>query len=108
MRYSRQLRQVRRVRKTTKIQYRQLMALELDGIVAITLHSATSKLTISIERVAGAQVVDTLCEVLRTRRQDLKAEARQLRQDWQEGEHLLARTTSARSEQPLVGKTPDA
>lgn len=89
--YSKQLRQVRRARKVARTQQHQLVALELEGIVALTLHSVTQTLTVPIEREVGAQVVDTLREALRERRQVLKTEARQLRQDWWESEMLRVR-----------------
>jgi len=91
MRYSKQLRQVRRARKVARSQQHQVLALELEGLVALTLHSATQTLTVPIERAAGAQVVDTLREALRERRQVLKREARQLRLDWQESEAIRVR-----------------
>ena len=102
--YSKQLRQVRRVRKVARAQQHQLLVLELEGIVAITLHSATQTLTVPIERAAGAQVVDTLREALRERRRVLKTEARQLHQDWQESETLRARKEKSRPDQPLAGE----
>ncbi|MFD2719564.1 hypothetical protein ACFST9_12620 [Hymenobacter monticola] len=102
--YSKQLRQVRRARKLARTQQHQLVALELEGIVALTLHSATQTLTVPIERAAGAQVVDTLREALRERRQVLKTEARQLRQDWWESEMLRARQENSPPDQPLAGE----
>ena len=100
--YSKQLRQVRRARKEARAQQHQLVALELEGIVALTLHSVTQTLTVPIERAAGAQVVDTLREALRERRQVLKTEARQLLQDWWESEMLRARKENASPDQPLA------
>lgn len=102
--YSKQLRQVRRARKVARIQQHQVLALELEGIVALTLHSATQTLTVPIERAAGAQVVDTLLKALRERRQALKTEAQQLRQDWQESETLRARKEKPRPDQSLAGE----
>ena len=102
--YSKQLRQVLRARKVAKSQQHQVLALELEGIVALTLHSATQTLTVPIERAAGAQVVDTLREALRERRQVLKTEARQLRHDWQESETLRARKEPPRPTPPLAGE----
>jgi hypothetical protein len=58
-----------------------LLSLELDGFVALTLHTVTEKLTVPIEREVGAQVADTLREALRERRRALKVEAKQLRRD---------------------------
>ncbi|WP_022826211.1 hypothetical protein [Hymenobacter norwichensis] len=98
--YSKQLRQVRRARQAARAQQHQLLALELEGIVALTLHSATQAVTVPVERAAGAQVVDTLREALCDRRQALKTEARQLRQDWQESETRQVRKGQTRPDQP--------
>ncbi|SFQ83085.1 hypothetical protein SAMN04515668_4904 [Hymenobacter arizonensis] len=62
--------------------------------MALTLHSTTRTLTVPIERGAGVQVIDLLGQALRERRQVLKKEARQLRQDWQESETLRGRSPS--------------
>ncbi len=102
--YSKQLRLVRRARKVARTQQHRLLDLELEGIVALTLHSATRTLLVPIERTAGAQVVDTLREVLRERRGALKMEARQLRRDWQESETLRVRKGQPGSDQPLAGE----
>lgn len=64
---------------------------------SIVLHSTTQTLTVAVERPAGAQVVDTLREALRDRRQALKTEARQLHQDWQETESLRTRKDQSSS-----------
>ena len=101
--YSKQLRQVRRVRKEARAQQHQLLALELEGLVALTLHSTTRTLTVPIERTAGVQVIDLLGQALRERRQVLKKEARQPRQDWQESETLRGRSPS-RPDQSLTGE----
>ncbi len=79
--YRKHLRQVRRARRQAKAQQRALLTLELEGFVALTLHTVTSTLTIPIEREIGAQVADTLREALRERRRTLKTEAGQLRRD---------------------------
>ncbi|WP_035566114.1 hypothetical protein [Hymenobacter sp. IS2118] len=92
--YSKQLRKVRRARKVARAQQHELLTLELEGVVAITLHSTTRTLTVPIERTAGVQVIDLLGQGLREHRQVLKAEARQLRQDWQESETLRGRSPS--------------
>ena len=102
--YSKQLRLVRRARKAARTQQHQLHSLELEGLVALTLHSATRTLLVPIELTAGAQVVDTLREVLRERRRALKTEARQLRRDWQESETLRARQGQPSPDQPLAGE----
>ena len=103
--YSKQLRKVRRARKVARAQQHQLLNLELEGLVALTLHSTTRTLTVPIERTAGVQVIDLLGQALRERRQVLKAEARQLRQDWQESETLRGRGPSpTRPDQSLNGE----
>ena len=56
--YSKQLRQVRRARQAARAQQHQLLEMELEGIVALTLHSVTQSLTVPIERAAGTQVVE--------------------------------------------------
>ena len=104
--YSKQLRQVRRARQAARAQQHQLLEMELEGIVALTLHSVTQSLTVATERAAGAQVVEALREALRDRRQVLKTEARQLRQDWQGSETLRAR--KAPLSQPFAAPLPVA
>ena len=104
--YSKQLRQVRRARQAVRAQQHQLLALELEGIVALTLHSVTQSLTVLIKREVGVQVVEALREALRDRRQILKTEARQLRQDWQGSETLRAR--KAPLSQPFAAPLPVA
>jgi hypothetical protein len=98
--YSKQLRKVRRARKVARTQQHELLNLELEGVVAITLHSITRTLTVPTERTAGVQVIDLLGQGLREHRQMLKEEARQLRQDWQESEALRGRSPS-RADQSL-------
>jgi hypothetical protein len=89
--YSKQLRLLRWARKVAKAQQYELLALELEGINAITLHTTTYRLTVPIERETGGQLVDTLREALRDRHRVLQTEARQLRQDWQESKALRDR-----------------
>ncbi len=91
MSYRRDLQQLRRAGKQAKRQQRQLAALELAGLTAVTLHAHAQQLTIPIERLTGAPLVDVLREALRDRRQALAAEARQVRHDWLEGEGLDGR-----------------
>ncbi|MBO0360854.1 hypothetical protein J0X19_23040 [Hymenobacter sp. BT186] len=104
--YSKQLRQVRRARKAVRAQQQQLLAMELEGIVALTLHSVTQSLTVATEREAGVQVIDLLGQALRERRQLLQKEARQLRQDWQESERLRAPKGQPLPDQPPASETP--
>lgn len=79
--YRKYLRQVRRARRRAKAQQRALLTLELEGFVALTLHTVSETLTVPIEREVGAQVAGTLHEALRERRRTLKIEAGQLRRD---------------------------
>jgi hypothetical protein len=104
--YSKHLRLVRRARQVAKTWQQQLIALELEGIVALTLHSATQTLTVPIERPDGAQVVDTLREALRDRRRLLKAEARQLRQNWQQSDGLRVRKSASDRDGPATDEAP--
>lgn len=92
--YSKQLRKVRHAHKVARAQQHELLTLELEGVVAITLHSTTQTLTVPVGRTAGVQVIDLLGQALRERRQVLKEEARQLRQDWQESETLRVQSPS--------------
>ncbi len=89
--YRKQLSLIRRARRAAHTQQHLLLALELDGLTAVTLHTHTRQLTISIERAEAGQLVDTLREALRDRRRTLKQEARQLRQDWRESQRLRKR-----------------
>ena len=102
--YSKQLRQVRRARKVARTQQHQLLVLELEGIVALTLHSVTRTLTVATEREAGVQVIDLLGQALRERRQILKADARDLLENWEESERLHVRKGQPLSESSTVGE----
>jgi hypothetical protein len=98
--YSKQLRLVRWARKVVKAQQYELLALELEGITAITLHTTIHRLTVPVEREAGGQLVDTLREAMRDRRRVLQTEARQLRQDWQESKALRDQQRESTREAP--------
>lgn len=91
MSYRRALQHLRRAGKLAKRQQRQLATLELAGLTAVTLHANTQELTIALERLTGAPLVDVLRETLRDRRQAFAAEAQQVRQAWLEGEWLEGR-----------------
>ncbi len=92
--YRKHLRQVRRARRRAKAQQRALLTLELEGFVALTLHTVTETLTVPIEREVGAQVADTLREALRERRRALKTEAGQLRRDGGENAYRQGKAQS--------------
>jgi hypothetical protein len=101
--YRKHLRQVRRARRRAKAQQRALLTLELEGFVALTLHTVTQTLTVPIEREVGAQVADTLREALRERRRFLKTEASQLRRDGGENAY---RRDNAQAEPAALPSTP--
>lgn len=100
--YRKHLHQVRRARRRAKEQQRALLTLELEGFVALTLHTATETLTVPIERAVGAQVADTLREALRERRRFLKTEARQLRRDGGENAYRRGKNLPEPAAQPLT------
>jgi hypothetical protein len=91
--YQRQLRQLKRARQRTRMQQHALARLELEGIVALTLHTASRNLLVAVERETGAQTADMLREALRDRRRQLKAEARQLRRAAEENAALRSGAT---------------
>lgn len=86
--YGKHLRRLRKARQVLKRQQQQLLDLELEGLVAITLHSVSDRLTITMEHEVIMQAVDLLREGLRDRRKQLKTEAKQLRYNWSETEAL--------------------
>ncbi|MGI4736641.1 MAG: hypothetical protein ACRYG7_15820 [Janthinobacterium lividum] len=94
--YGKHLRRLRKTRQTLKRQQQLLLDLEFEGMVAITLHSVTGKLTITLEHELIMQAADLLREGLRDRRKQLKIEARQLRRDWSETELLEERAAQKR------------
>lgn len=104
--YRKHLRQVRHARRRAKAQQQALLALELEGFVALTLHTVTETLTVPIEREIGAQVADTLREALRERRRTLKTEARQLRRDGGENAYRQGKTRPAPAARPPAAIPP--
>jgi hypothetical protein len=76
--YQRQMQQLKRARQQARTQQRALCQLEIEGVVALTLHTVTRTLTVAVERETGAQTADVLREALRDRRRQLKREAQQL------------------------------
>jgi hypothetical protein len=106
--YRKHLRQVRRARRRAKAQQRALLTLELEGFVALTLHTVTETLTVPIERQVGAQLADTLREALRERRRALKTEARQLRRDGGENAYRQGKARPAPAAQPPAATPPPA
>lgn len=88
MSHRRDLRLLRRARKLVKRQQRQLAALELTGLTAVTLHAHDQQVTIVLASPTGAPFTDTLRELLRDRRQALQAQTQHLLRVWLEDEHL--------------------
>ncbi|MDO7884266.1 hypothetical protein [Hymenobacter cheonanensis] len=88
--YKQQRKRVRQARKMVKHQQEQLLILELEGIVAVQLHTLTSMLSLSVPRDVASQLADVLREALRERRAQLKKEAAQLTNDQRESQELRA------------------
>jgi hypothetical protein len=88
MSYRRDLKLLRRAQKQAKRQMRQLAKLEFTGLTAVTLHAHTRQVTITLVSTTGAPFTDALRELLRERRQALRAEAQQLLLTWLRDEQL--------------------
>jgi len=86
--YKQQLQRVRQARKAVKHQQDQLLILELEGVVAVQLHTLTSTLSLPISHEVASQLADVLREALRDRRKQLKGEAKQLTHDQRESQEL--------------------
>jgi hypothetical protein len=84
MSYHRDLKRLRRARKQLKRQRHALAALELEGIVTLTLHSVARSLTLALQPELRAELVDLLLEAIRQRRLALKAEATRTHEDRQQ------------------------
>jgi len=84
MSYRRDLKRLRRARQQLKRQRHALVALELDGIVTLTLHSVAQSLTLALQPEARGELVDLLLEAIKQRRLILKAEAARTRENWQQ------------------------
>ena len=95
MSYRRDLKLLRRAQKQAKRQLHQLVELELTGLTAVTLHTHTQQVTITLASATGAPFTDALREALRERRQALQAEAQQLLLAWLEDEQLRERPAPA-------------
>lgn len=84
MSYHRDLKRLRRARQQLKRQRHALAALELEGIMTLTLHSVTRSLTLAIQPEVRSDLVDFLLEAIRQRRLVLKEEVTRTREDWQQ------------------------
>lgn len=98
--YGKQLRRLRKARRAVRTQQRQLLDLELDGFVAITLHSVHDRLTITMGHEVIMQAVDLLREGLRDRRKQFKTDAQQLRHEWSETDSLRGHSTRRHGSAP--------
>jgi hypothetical protein len=88
--YKQQLKRVRKARKAIKQQQNQLLVLELEGVIAVQLHTLTSTLSLTVPREVTSQVADLLREALSERLTMLKADASQLLDDQQESKEIQA------------------
>lgn len=84
MSYRLDLKRLRRARQQLKRQRHELLALELEGIVTLTLHSIARSLTLSLQPETRSELVDLLLKTLRQRRAVFKDEAAQTRENWQQ------------------------
>lgn len=100
MSYRRDLKRLRRARQQLKRQRHALTALELEGIVTLTLHSVTQSLTLALQPETRDELVALLLESIRQRRLTLGAEATRTREDWQQA--------LDRQQQPPVPDEPGA
>ena len=100
MSYHRDLKRLRRARQQLKRQRHALTALELEGIVTLTLHSVAHSLTLALQPETRDELVDLLLEAIRQRRLTLGAEAARTREDWQQ--------TLDRRQQPPAPDEPGA
>lgn len=88
-----QQKRVRRARRKLRRQHRQLLTMELAGVVALTVHTVEETLTVPLHGDAAAPVVDALLAVLQERRQQLRREAADLREAQHEGRATRSSTT---------------
>jgi hypothetical protein len=84
MSYRNDLKRLRRARQQLKRQRHDVLALELEGIVTLTLHSVARSLTLPLLPETRGELVDLLLAALRQRRLLLQAEVDQTRADWQQ------------------------
>ena len=89
--YKQQIKRVRQARKAVKQQQDQLLLLELEGVVAVQLHTLTSTLSLPVPREVTSQLADVLREALSERLTQLKAEASQLVDDQRESKDIQVR-----------------
>ena len=72
---------LRRAYRRLLRQHETLLTLELDGLVALTVHSVSASLTLPLDADTCDQVMELLLTALSERRHWLRAEAARLRGD---------------------------
>lgn len=95
MHYKKQLKRLYQVRKQVGQQRDLLRAMRLEGFTAVTFHTTTRQLTLHNEHGAANEAADNYDEGLSIRRQELKAQASEVRQLWVEDERKEAKQQSA-------------
>jgi hypothetical protein len=88
--YKQQLKRVRQAQKAVKQQQDQLLVLELEGIVAVQIHTLTSTLSLPVSHEVTSQLANLLREALSERLTQFKAEASQLVDDLRESKEIRA------------------
>jgi hypothetical protein len=83
MSYRNDLKRLRRARQQLKRLRHDMLALELEGIVTLTLHSVARSLTLPLLPETRDELVDLLLAALRQRRLLLQAEVDQAHAEWQ-------------------------
>jgi hypothetical protein len=84
MSYRLDLKRLRRARQQLKRQRHELLALELEGIVTLTLHSVARSLTLALQSETRSELVDLLLEAIHQRRLVLMDEAAHTCESWQQ------------------------
>jgi hypothetical protein len=84
MSYRRDLQRLRRAQKQLKRQLHKLSALDLAGIVTLTLHSLAQSLTLALQPETRSELLDLLLAAICQRRLALQGEADQTRENWQQ------------------------
>ena len=89
--YKKQLKRVKGARRVVKRQQSLLAEMELEGVVGISFHTLTRRVTVAVAKEVASPAADACREWLREQLQQLRAEAQGLRRDWQESRELKAR-----------------
>jgi hypothetical protein len=84
MSYRLDLKRLRRARQQLKRQRHELLALELEGIMTLTLHSVARSLMLALQPETRNELADLLLEAISQRCLVLKHEAAHARENWQQ------------------------